>query len=840
MTQVLQVKAGDRSFEVEAGSVAVIGRHPDSALVVEDDRVSRRHVQVRHLDGEWILEDLGSANGTFVDGMRVSRRIVDGAVEVRLGGLDGAVLHLDPRSLRPSSSGDLTAPGGLRHRETMVRPWSEEERAVAPQPDGEELGAPLRLHPVRAGTIRIGRADDNDVVIHDLEASRHHAAIEIAPGRRPVVRDLDSHNGTYVSGQRITAPVELADGQIVSIGSRLLRLGPGGLEEHSANDHLPLAAIGVRVVTDDGAVLLDDVTFSLEESSMMAVLGPSGAGKSTLLGALTGLRPASGGRVLCGGQDLYSSFDALSRRIGYVPQDDLVQPELTVEQSISYAARLRFPPDVSAAEREQRVSEVMDELGLSHRASVRVGSLSGGQRKRVSIALELLTKPSLIFLDEPTSGLDPGYERSVMLALRRLADTGRTVVLVTHSVESLHLCDRILCLAPGGKTAWFGPPEETAEYFGMATYQEIFQVLDTRGARDHAAAGGTEAVLDPDVWKERYERSEAHERYVHRPLAAFDGAERTQASVAVAARSSGGWLRQYTTLTSRYARIVMADRRTLTIIAVTAPILGLILLLRLPPGQLASPSGADVLLFSQAPLVLFVVAIGITQVATSTSIREIVKEREILRRERTVGLSASAYVLSKLTILGGLAVVQAVVIVGIATLRQEGPDAGLVLGSGRLELMVVGALVAIGAMALGLFVSAVVASPDRVALVLPAVLGFHLIVTSGEVMPSAPKVPVIQQARYLSTARWGYTAMAASADVERLAVANRAYGEVPDLTTEQVSSIHTIADIEALAPAAPEIAHTKRAWFTSVGALVGLTAAFVLATVVAIRRAKPK
>ena len=213
----------------------------------------------------------------------------------------------------------------------------------------------------------------------------------------------------------------------------------------------------------------------MAEKSLLAVVGPSGSGKSTLLKALTGYRPADQGTVLYDGRDLYRDFAELRQRIGLVPQDDILHKQLTVRSALTYAAELRFPaghregrapgPDRRGAPRAQASSSA---------AKKPIHSLSGGQRKRVSVALELLTKPSLIFLDEPTSGLDPGMDREVMQLLRGLADDGRTVLVVTHSVLSLDVCDQLLVLAPGGTIAYFGPPEEALAFFGYEHWPEVF------------------------------------------------------------------------------------------------------------------------------------------------------------------------------------------------------------------------------------------------------------------------------------------------------------------------------------------------------------------------------
>lgn len=219
-------------------------------------------------------------------------------------------------------------------------------------------------------------------------------------------------------------------------------------------------------------------------------MGPSGAGKSTLLNALTGQRPADRGAVLYDGRDLYRDYAELRQRIGLVPQDDILHAQLTVRRALAYAAELRFPQDTAKAERQARVDEVIRELGLEQRAGLPIHSLSGGQRKRVSVALELLTKPSLLFLDEPTSGLDPGMDRSVMHMLRGLADDGRTVIVVTHSVLSLDVCDRLLVLAPGGKVAYFGPPEDALAYFGYEQWPEAFEAFERDQDRDWAGSTG--------------------------------------------------------------------------------------------------------------------------------------------------------------------------------------------------------------------------------------------------------------------------------------------------------------------------------------------------------------
>ncbi|OOK80196.1 ABC transporter family protein [Mycobacterium kansasii] len=409
-----------------------------------------------------------SSNGMFVEGARVERVAVARPVSVMLGS---------------ASSGELVqlAPGG--------RP-----EAAAPQPVavvGQTTVArpPTAVHAIDQLVVTIGRGPDNDVVLNDLLVSRRHAMLRRSGSQWELV-DNNSANGTYVNGTRISRAL-LGPSDIVGIGHQLLHLSGDRLVEYVDTGDISYEAANLRVVTNKGSkkskVLLADVSFALPQRSLLAVVGPSGAGKSTLLGALTGFRPATSGSVRYDDRDLYDNYAELRHRIGFVPQDDILHTPLTVRRALNYAARLRFPHDVSAAERNQRIQEVLTELGLSTQADQRIDSLSGGQRKRTSVALELLTKPSLLFLDEPTSGLDPGYEKSVMQTLRSLADDGRSVVVVTHNIAHLNMCDRLLILAPGGRLAYFGPPQQALSYFHCTDFADLFTLLERDTTTDWTA-----------------------------------------------------------------------------------------------------------------------------------------------------------------------------------------------------------------------------------------------------------------------------------------------------------------------------------------------------------------
>ena len=371
--------------------------------------------------------------------------------------------------------------------------WGQE----TPAPSSSIVRQPSAIMRLPTKTLRIGRNSDNDVVVSDLSVSRYHAELRRTARGFEIV-DMASHNGTFVNGQWVTsAPVTERD--IISIGPATFRLVGDELQEFIDTGDISLQARELTVQLPGGKVLLDHVSFPLGERCLLGVIGPSGAGKSTLLGALTGIRPATQGGVLYDNRDLYTYYDELRYRIGLVPQQEILHTQLSARRALGYAAELRFPRDTSKAERQHRITEVLDELSLTKHAETKTSALSGGQQKRVNVAMELLTKPSLLFLDEPTSGLDPGLDKSVMELMADLAHDGRTIIVVTHSVANLDLCDRLLVLVPGGKIGYFGPPELALEHFGQPGWAEVFQAFDAEPGRD---------------WAGEYQRSGYHARYI--------------------------------------------------------------------------------------------------------------------------------------------------------------------------------------------------------------------------------------------------------------------------------------------------------------------------------------
>ncbi|MFJ5831710.1 FHA domain-containing protein [Streptomyces sp. NPDC093089] len=835
-----------------------IGRDPTSDVVLSDARASWHHAVLRAAGGHWILADEDSTNGTFADGLRVTlpQEVGPGTV-VRFGHPeDGprAVLSagapapapLPPPPPPPAAQAQAQAPDAAAARpvpppEPVVSaplpPLAEPGPAVAPEvlpptpaPAPPPTPAPVPLsvsgagnpprpssvsypaatgtfrqptsvRPLPAHSIRIGRAPDNDVVVSDLIVSRRHAELQAHPDGTYWIHDLGSHNGTFLNGRRVV-DARVTPDDIVGVGRCAFCLIGGQLVEFTDTGEVSLDVRSLAVTVDHGRkTLLDEVSFPVGEKSLLAVVGPSGAGKSTLLGALTGQRPADRGTVFYDGRDLYRDYAELRQRIGLVPQDDILHLQLTVRRALGYAAELRFPEDTVRAERQDRVDEVIRELGLVERAEQPIHSLSGGQRKRVSVALELLTKPSLLFLDEPTSGLDPGMDRSVMHMLRGLADDGRTVVVVTHSVLSLDVCDRLLVLAPGGRVAYYGPPADTLGFFGFDQWPEAFEAFENERDRD---------------WAGQYRSSRFHRRYIADATARPDvpvptpvPAEGPGAPAAPPGAEADpppkaqSWGSQLRTLVRRYSAALAADR-TFLVIMVALPFVMGAMARALSEGSLNPESTLNVLL---------ILCVGAVLTGAANAVRELVKERSIYRRERAVGLSRSAYLASKIVVLGLITVVQAVVLTLVALIGVplNVPDGKGVLMPPLVEITLAVALLAFTAMMLGLLVSAVVRK-EEVTMPLLVLLAIVQVVFCGALL-TVRGTPVLEQLAWLVPSRWAFAAMGATIDIGKVAPSEKT--------------------------ADPLMQHTAEAWLFDMGMLVVLCLALALVVSRLLRRHEP-
>src|SRR3954454_16786329 len=441
------VDFGGRRVPVD--SEVTIGRAPDNTFTIDDEEVSRRHARVFRDGGGFVLEDLGSSNGTLVNGGRIGgpHRLGPGD---RIG-VAGVVLDFIPGAAPP---GD-----GTRMLSRPV-PALVTERV---QLTGEQLA--------------IGRDESSDLVLRDPNVSRRHAVLS----RRPEgvsLADLGSTNGTRVNGELVTN-TWVKSGDQIGVGPYVLVLDEEDVVARNEQGMLRLQADALEVWAGEKQILTP-TSLSVEPGELVVVIGESGAGKSTLVKAMAGVTQPSGGAITVNGEPLAARL----AEIGYVPQDEIVHGLLSVREALDFAARLRLPEDSTGADVDAAVTRVMEELALTEHAETRVSQLSGGQRKRVGVAMELVSRPSLLFLDEPTSGLDPGLETRMMELLRALADNSRGVAVVTHATTNLGICDKLVVMGRGGILAFAGTPDAALRFFGVQHYDDIYAALDATPAAE--------------------------------------------------------------------------------------------------------------------------------------------------------------------------------------------------------------------------------------------------------------------------------------------------------------------------------------------------------------------
>ena len=575
-------------------------------------------------------------------------------------------------------------------------------------------------------TITIGRDPASVLTIDEPTVSWNHAEL-VADARGHVLVDLGSTNGTYINGERVRRRALIPD-DLIQIGPTVFLYDGEQLARTTASvTGIELIAAGVCVDVGEHR-LLHDISLRIKPNELVAVIGGSGAGKSTLLRVLSGILPPSAGEVAYNGADFYDALDAFRPLIGYVPQSDIVHKSLTVERALDYAARLRLPADWTPEDRAERISVVLGQVGLSERATMPINKLSGGQLKRVSVALELLGNPRVLFLDEPTSGLDPGLDMKMMTLFREIANSGRTVVVVTHSVLHLQDCDRVIMLAPGGHITYDGPPADLPRMIGTGSYAEAFTAVELAGVPTHQKpipAGARGHVNVARAPRPRHRASFSH---------------------------------QFSIVTERAFELSLRDRRNLAIVLAQAPLIALILVAVSPKwvfSDLATPA-------AQAQSVAFALSIVAVWFGLINAIREVTKERVIVDRERLAGLRVDAYVLAKALPLGILVAIQCVILVAVSSLKTGWSPINVVASS-PVDTFISLTLVGVCSVGIALVVSTLVANEDRAMSAIPFLL-IPQFLLAGVTFRLGPWT---QPLSYLMISRWGTEGIGASVSICR-------------------------------------------------------------------------
>ena len=728
-TARLDFASGARPTFTLSSSSTWLGREPECSIVFQsnDITVSRRHAEIRLEHGDYFLEDNKSFNGTLVNEQRISSVTpLYHNDEIRLG-VGGPVLRFNSPSRTAPAGAGLTGQRALPLSQIAAIPAAldraepktvvfQADKAAKYVPD-KDSGQPQLLMSVAFGgkkELTIGRDEKNDISLDGLQISKRHARL-LQNGSEIVIEDLNSTNGVFINGNRVSRQA-IQPSDAVQIGTFMLQGdadGNIGVYDTRSKTRIDAVNITREVKNRSGGgkiKLLDSISLSIQPNEFVGFLGPSGAGKSTLMEAMNGMRPASG-NVLINNLDLYRHLDSLKQSIGYVPQDDIIHRELSVYRTLYYVAKLRLSRDVSGAEIRQIVDEVLDVTGLAERRNVPVNQLSGGQRKRVSIAVELITKPSVIFLDEPTSGLDPAAEERIMKLFRQIAESGRTVILTTHAMENVRLFDKIVVLM-AGKLVFYGKPEDALKHLQASSFKDLYAKLEQPvedGVREHGEANRRQLTEQTaEQWKQKFFATPQFVSNVHEPLKELG---QLQPSGVKKKRRLGifGGLSQWLTLSRRYFEVLFKDKLTLFILFAQAPIIALLTFFVMGPNQ-------------PRDFAYFVLALVAFWFGTSVSAREIIREQPVYRRERMVNLGILPYLASKLFVLGiivGLQCLMLFVPLKLFDLIGVMPMPGEFGGIPQLWTMFLTAGVGI---ALGLLISALVRTSEMATSLIPLIL----------------------------------------------------------------------------------------------------------------------
>ncbi len=552
--------------------------------------------------------------------------------------------------------------------------------------------------------LSIGRSAKSDLPISSPLVSREHAKL-YCDSQGVEIEDLDSTNGTFVNGNRLQGKVRLHQGDLVSIAAYTFIFTGEGLEPVDTSGRVCIEVRNLyKEVVDRSSKrarrLLDDISLVIEPGEFVAIFGTSGSGKSTLLDALNGRRPATGGKVLYNGSDLYSCFDSFRASIGYVPQQDIVHRKISIKHALQYTAHLRLPPDTSKEEIEAYIDKVLQKVELSEKAELPIDTpapLSGGQLKRVSLAVELVANPNILYLDEVTSGLDAGTDKRMMHLFADLAADQKTVICVTHTLENIDVCHQIILLHKG-RLVYFGPPAEAPDYFGVQRLSDVYELLES----------GPETL-----WADKFRSSQHYQTYVIDRLARRDSElhnnnYRTDFVIQKSNQHWFGW-RQMITLMRRYIDLIFADKKNLLILLLQAPLIALII------GLVFSTEGIPAARAAAESQISFILILSTIWFGTLNSARELVKEFPIFQRERSVNLALGPYLCSKLIPLALLCLIQCISLLGIVQLMVDLPG-------NFFERIAVLFVTGMASTCMGLAVSAFVDSNDKAVAMAPILL----------------------------------------------------------------------------------------------------------------------
>jgi len=634
-------------------SVISFGRSKDNDIQLNSNYVSRKHGQFRFVGSNWIIDDLGSRNGLLYNGVNIKTHLLEDGDFIRID--DGIETTTDGLLMVFSSNSDNT-----------------EWKTI-------EIGNKTE--------ISIGRDSESDIVLDHVSVSKKHAIIQIIDEKCRLV-DNNSTNGIIVNGQRISHQYKLQEKDVILITNSKLIFGNGKISYCCYKSGISVDATNITKMVDKGRkTICDNVSLNINPCEFVAIVGGSGAGKSTVMNCISGYTMPTEGSISVNGVDLYDNFDALKNIIGYVPQQDIVFDDLTVADMLSYAAKLRLPKDLSNEEYNWVIAHAIDTVELTPHKDKFIRNLSGGQKKRASIAVELLSDPNLFFLDEPASGLDPGTERNLMKTLKSMAMSGKTVVFVTHSTLNLQLCDKIAFMGTGGQLCFYGDYNEALKFFDIEDIVDVYNLITD----------------DPMKYKDKFiSKNKSSGKTSYRDSQPMQKQNKRH-----------NLFRQVSVLSQRHLKIIRNDNTRLAMLLLQAPLLGALISI--------VANGQQFLEYEMTKSLLFALSCSAFWVGTLNSIQEICKERVILRREYMTGLRLDSYILSKMLVLIIICAVQSLLLTTTFVLLIGMPTGGVIIGA-YPEFLIVTFLTALAASATGIFVSALFKKADSAMAVAPILL----------------------------------------------------------------------------------------------------------------------
>lgn len=673
-------------FVLNPGGTVVFGRNPSdpNGIKISDPNLSSSHAQLMlNENGELYLIDLKSTNGTFINDRQINPN-----VPYPIGPKD-KITFVKGRAIQLVFNPDAYTPKPPERK----------------SPNESFKDTDIMGKFAHKNVISIGRSESCDVVLAHHTISKAHASIERKSNGKFYLKDLGSLNGTFLNGMRITHEMPVTEKDFILIGRFVINLKG---KARNLSDEITVRAERIVKEFPNGYQGLKQTTFEIPSESLLAVMGPSGCGKSTLLKALCGDSPPTSGTVSLFGLELNSNYDFLKTQIGYVPQDDIVHRELTVDQSLYYSAKLRLPNASNEAIKE-KIDQVLQQLNITHIRSSLVGKISGGQRKRVSIAVEILTDPMVLFLDEPTSPLDPQTIEEFLGILRKLAKNGTTVIMVTHKPDDLEFMDSVIFMAEGGHIAYHDSVNDYKDYFGVKTTREVYAQLESPNA---------------DSWITKRDRSGRGES---------TGAK----SPSVKQVGKTNAFNQYRWLTLRYFNIKLNDRVNSFVMVAQAPIIAILVC---------------VIFKNVTQAVPFLMAISAIWFGANNAAREIVSELPIYKRERMFNQGIFPYIFSKITVLGAFAALQAFLFTIIIVLYYRESSPTSVAWNDGMATFAWMLLLSLAASMLGLLLSAVVSTTEKVMSIVPIVL-IPQIMLAGVV--AGIQNTFVEILSYFTLSRWG-------------------------------------------------------------------------------------